>query len=387
MTGPRRTAWTLTCLAVIAMIAADVIGDPTGEPSLGTVDSYLLLATFAAFPVIGSLTVARYPRNALGWVFIGTGLIVGAGVVGTSVAYEAYIEGRDVAFAPWGAWVADWYWYPGFGMTTSYLLLLFPDGKPASPRWRVISWLVALTLGGLTLISMLSKRLQVEDRLVESPIGLVDLSTVDAIRDPLFIVWGLLLLLAAASLVFRFRRSKGQERLQLKWLTFAATFFAAYAIGGILFDLPLTLFSILFLTLPVTVGIAVLKYRLYDIDLVINRTLVYGVLTGLLVLIYLGIVFVLQTLLTGVTTESDLAVAGSTLAVAALFRPLRSRVQGFIDRRFYRHKYDAQHTLESFSSRLRDEVDLDQLANDLTFVVRETMQPTYVSVWLKAAGS
>ncbi len=385
MRGSKRVAWVLTSLAILTMIAADVVGDPTGEPELGTVDSYLFLATFGAFPIIGALIVTRYPRNALGWVFIGTGLVVSAGALGTALAYAGYIEGREVPLAAWGAWVADWYWYPGFGMTTAYLLLLFPNGKPPSARWRKVSWLIALVLGGLTVTSMLSKRLRVGDAFVDSPIGTVELSTVDAMRAPLFIAWGVLLLLAAVSLVLRFRRSRGQERLQLKWLTFAATLFAAYAVGGILFDLPLTLFSILFLTLPVTVGIAILKYRLYDIDLVINRTLVYGALTGVLVLVYLGIVFVLQTLLTGITTESDLAVAGSTLAVAALFRPLRTRVQGFIDRRFYRHKYDAQLTLEKFSTKLRDEVDLDQLANDLTFVVRDTMQPAHVSVWLRTA--
>ncbi len=383
MNRSKAVAWVLASVALVAMIVADVLGDPTGEPALGTVDSYLLLATFAAFPVIGALTVTRYSGNALGWVFIGTGLIVGLGVLGTSVAYAAYVEGRDIAFAVWGAWTADWYWYPGFGMTTAYLLLLFPDGKPVNPRWRKVSWLVALDLGALTFTSMLADRLRVGARFVRNPIGLLELSTVDAIRGPLFIGWGILLLLAVASLVIRFRRSRGEQRLQLKWLTFAATLFAVYAVAGILFDLPLTMFSALFLTLPVTVGIAILKYRLYDIDVVINRTLVYGLLTGILALTYLTIVVSLQAVFADVTEESDLAVAASTLAVAALFRPLRSRVQTFIDHRFYRRKYDATAMLGQFSSHLRDQVDLESLTRALVGVVGETMQPAHVSVWIR----
>jgi hypothetical protein len=198
--------------------------------------------------------------------------------------------------------------------------------------------------------------------------------------------------LAIASLLARVRRSAGQEREQLKWFAYAAALMlVASFVGNPLAELlPPSVaedvrnlpFVFGISLLPIATGIAILRYRLYDIDRIVNNTLVYGALTALLAAAYLGIVVALQNLVPG-ADDSDLAIAGSTLAVAALFRPLRARIQGFIDRRFYRRKYDMQRTLESFSSRLREDVDLDNLRADLLGVVRDTVQPAHASLWLK----
>ena len=201
-----------------------------------------------------------------------------------------------------------------------------------------------------------------------------------------------LIFASAASLVVRFWRSRGEERQQIKWFTFAAAFIPVWFItnGPVDRAFP-ALFavadSLVIAAVPVAAGIAILRYRLYDIDLIINRTLVYGALTATLVLIYLGGVVVLQQALVFLTGEgSQLAVVASTLAIAALFNPLRHRIQGFIDRRFYRRKYDARKTLEAFSAKLREETDLDALSGDLMNAVRETMRPAHASVWLREPG-
>jgi hypothetical protein len=212
---------------------------------------------------------------------------------------------------------------------------------------------------------------------------------------------GLFMTLAVAvaggiSLVVRFRRARGVERQQLKWFAFSGVVFCAvFAIGPVLWYLPESpgtewIWTVLFLlgasTIPVAVGIAILRYKLYEIDLLINRTLVYGSLTASLALVYFGGVAATQTIfraLTGQEQQPQLAIVVSTLVIAALFNPLRRRIQGFIDRRFYRRKYDTRKTLETFSAKLRDETDLDALRDDLVGVVRETMQPAHVSLWLR----
>jgi hypothetical protein len=236
---------------------------------------------------------------------------------------------------------------------------------------------------------------------VRNPLGLEVAPWVATAGIVILLLLPLCMLASALSLVLRYRQSRGQEREQIKWIAFAATvvgllyliamvgsFFVPVAWGAAGTPLWLGLLQqaalVSFTAVPIAVGFAVLKYRLYEIDLLINRTLVYSALTATLVGVYVGSIVVLQGLLRALTgQESQLAIVASTLAVAALFNPLRRRIQGFIDRRFYRSKYDARKTLETFSAKLREETDLEALSNDLTSVVHETMQPAHISLWLR----
>jgi hypothetical protein len=204
---------------------------------------------------------------------------------------------------------------------------------------------------------------------------------------PLFLVLALICLVALVAVILRFVRSTGAERLQLKWFTFAASILVVSIFLEEIFGATGVFFSIGMLGLPIAMGIAILRYRLYEIDMIINRALVYGLLTGLAIAVYLGLVFALQILLEPLTEDSDLSIAASTLAVAALVRPLRSHIQAFIDRRFYRRKYDAKQALQNFSSRLRDEVELDVVRDDVLGVINATVQPAHASLWLRPEGA
>jgi hypothetical protein len=272
-----------------------------------------------------------------------------------------------------------------------FLLLLFPDGRLPAPRWR---WVARVALIGVGLLELF---FTLQPHSIDSAPGVHTHNPfgVQFLNAPLIVAAaiGIILLLVAlcaslAALVSRFRRSHGRERLQLKWFTYAAGLVTAYGIagnflpGGLL--LGIVNGVIVGPLLALAVGVSMLRHQLYDIDVVINRTLVYGSLTAILAASYLGLVLLLQLALSTVTSGSSLAVAASTLGVAALFRPARARVQGVVDRRFYRRKYDAARTLEQFSARLREQVDLDALGGELSSVVLETMQPTHVSLWLRA---
>jgi hypothetical protein len=288
------------------------------------------------------------------------------------------------------------------GLLGIYLILLFPDGKLPSRRWRPLAWLsgVVMVLASLG-ITFAPGPLEGHPG-VRNPFGLEGIPP--WVATAMFIVLLLLplcMVASALSLVLRYRRSGGEEREQIKWIALAASVVGlVYLIAmvssltysgpwggagtplwlGLLQDAALVSFT----AVPIAVGFAVLNYRLYDIDLIINRTLVYGSLTATLVALYFGGIVVLQRIFLTLTgQESTLAVVASTLLIAALFTPLRRRIQSFIDRRFYRKKYDARKTLEAFSAKLRDETDLQALNSEVVGVVRETMQPAHVSLWLR----
>jgi hypothetical protein len=280
---------------------------------------------------------------------------------------------------------------PGLGLSLVFLPLLFPDGHPPSHRWRPVAWLGGLSIG-LTVVSSTillwperGPALLTGD---ESPSHVVHV-LVDFIAVPMLFVAGLG---AVISLFVRFRRARGDERQQIKWFVSAAaltlvwiTVFGQASLRGLPEAMVALSFLLVVPSIPIATGIAILRYRLYDIDRIINRTLVYGSLTLMLALVYFGGVTVTQALfqtLTGQERLPQLVVVASTLVIAALFMPLRRRIQSFIDRRFYRRKYDARKTLEAFSAKLREETDLDALSEDLTSVVSETMQPAHVSLWL-----
>ena len=283
----------------------------------------------------------------------------------------------------------------GFGLVP-FLLLLFPNGRLVSRRWRTAMWLSGLALFVLVFGLAFTPR-QVHDDApapIDNPVGIEILRNNSYLGDEGvgWLLFPLALVVATASYISRFRRSTGIERVQLKWFALAggvvvvswlalmATWQSEYAGVAIAFVVAAML------SLPVAAGIAILRHRLYDIDLIINRTLVYGALTVVLALCYSVGVTIFKVLLNPFTGDSQIAVAGSTLAVAALFGPARSRIQDLIDSRFYRTKYDAGKTLDHFAGRLREEVDIDALTSELLTVVSATMHPRHVTLWLASAN-
>ena len=358
-----------------------------GENSL---EDLVLFVGFCMFAVVGTLLVAKRPDNRVGWIMSAAALIVG--IFPASETYAAYVmstRGRPDALAVFGAWANGWYWYLLLALVFIYLPLLFPDGRLLSRRWLPAAVLPVIGIAGVMVLGTLVEtfRGQTFDYRIENPIGIEGLANVEdlPVFDVLAGIYAIGAVGAIASLAVRFRRSRGTERQQLKWFLFAAAPTLTILLDYYLPDLILSLaFAWLLLGLPSAIGIAVLRYRLYNIDVVINRTLVYGALTATLVLVYVGSVAGLQWLLSPVVGEgNNLAIVASTLLIAALFGPLRRRVQGFIDRRFYRRKYDAGRIVADFSGRLRDETDLKALSEDLASVVGEALQPAHVSVWLR----
>ena len=365
-----RVPWVLmaTTFTLVALMVPLSWGH---EPWFDTVFYALIALTLAT---MGALVATRMPDNPIGWIFCVQGFWTGL--------LEMWGEGLDyhgVATATVGHWIIDWWWVLDLA-AYALVFLLFPTGHLLSRRWRSITWLLGAGVLVTAPTQGLTARNETNPLQVDSPI-------IDAL-----VVVGMVLLLAgvaaaAASLVVRFRRAAGQERLQLKLFVFAAV----AIIPPLALAIPYYYVSpivqagvgLSFLVLPVAVGLAVLRYRLYDIDVVINRTLVYGALTALLAGIYLGSVLLLQLALEPFTEGSSLAVAVSTLAVAGLFRPARTRIQTVVDQRFFRSKYDSGRTLEQFGAHLRDQVDLAGIGTDLLAVVGDTVQPAHASLWLR----
>jgi hypothetical protein len=401
LTGHRKVvawlAWALCLLCVGLAASALLLWLLNGRAPIGFVreGDGAVAVLVVSFSVVGALIVSHRPGNTIGWVFCAAALCQGLSEFGLEYATYALIT--RPGSLPLGAemsWLAEWIWAPGLGLILVFLPLLFPEGHPPSRRWRPVAWLGGLSIGLISVpVSILiwpERGMAVlrgggtED---EGPGWLVAL--VEA-GFPLMLLAGLA---AVVSLFVRFHRAKGDERQQIKWFASAAALTFAWifvfeqlvsAEGGLLEAIAAVSSLVLVPSIPVATGIAILRYRLYDIDRIVNRALVYAALTASLVLVYLGGVITLQYAFRALTGgNSQLAVVASTLAIAALFNPLRRRIQGFIDRRFYRRKYDATKTLEAFGAKLRDETDLDRLGDELVSVVRETMQPAYVSLWLR----
>jgi hypothetical protein len=388
-------AWSLLALTLVAMIVGHALERATDSLAGSLVEELGLTAAFVAFPVVGALIASRHPRNAVGWLLLGIGLLVAVLVLSTSYARYGLVlhPDRQLPGATLAAWVENWAWLPLVGTICTVLLLLFPTGRPPSRRWRPVAWVAGGYISLIMMLSMLEERLinehfpgDPDGYNLANPIGIRGLGDVEDMV--LVLVPSLpLILLCASSLIFRYRNAPSAERQQLKWVAVAAMLLAAGMTVGDWAQLPDILFPLTLAALPASIGVAMLKYRLYDIDVIINRTLVYGALTAILGLFYFVLVVLLQQLTEPITPESDLAIAGSTLAVAALFRPARSRVQSFIDRRFYRRKYDAAKTLDEFTQRLRDEIDLASLTEELLDAVDRTIQPRHGSVWLRAPSA
>src|SRR5688500_13396722 len=402
-------AWSLAGLSVAMFVAsvpllvlARSAHIPSGWEATLTVGDLLGGVIFLIFPLVGALIATRRPRNAIGWILLAEGLLWM--FLGMTDYYGLYGVARpgSVPFPVGVAAVNNFMWVLAVGLLGTYVFLLFPDGRLPSRRWRPLAWLsgtvivlvsilVGLTPGGLQNLGGIRNPYALE--------GYPWLETVAYIVLPLL---PLCMLASVISLVMRYRRSRGEERQQIKWIAFAASFVGllyliamacafifpsgAWFQAGSPLWLDLLGYAALssFTLVPIAIGYAVLRYRLYEIDIIINRTLVYGSLTVTLVLVYFGSVVGLQYILRALTgQESQLAIVGSTLTIAALFNPLHQRIQASIDRLFYRRKYDEAKTLDEFSSKLRDETDLDALNSDLVKVVRDTMQPQHVTLWLR----
>ena len=372
-----------------------------GTNLLDDVEGTVFNVGFGAFAVVGTLLVVKRPTNLIGWIMAAIALMVS--IFNAGGAYATYVmltRGQPDALAVVGAWTANCYWFVMLALALFYLPMLFPDGHLPSRRWLPVAVLAGIAASGFVLPRAFMDTLPLNEAAgyrIDNPIGIEGLGSVENL--PLFgvLLNGLLVIAfigAAASVVVRFRRSRGVERLQMKWFVYVTVVLVGGSIltsvigvaTGLrwLEQFSFVLSMVALVGLPITVGIAIFRYRLYEIDVVINRTLVYGPLTALLVLFYLAGVVSLQYVFRALTgQESQIAIVASTLLIAALFTPLRRRIQSFIDRSFYRRKYDARKTLEVFSAKLRDKTDLEALNNDLVGVVRETMQPAHVSVWLR----
>ena len=383
-----RLAWLLWTATMLLVALALVLG-LVKRPEVPLFDAPLMIIP-PTFATLGALISSRRPGNTMGWIFLVTGILGGAQIFSGQYANVALFPEDTLlpggALAAWFAMLAQ----NSFPASILFLVLLFPDGRLPSRRWRPLAWVMGIFLAVTLVVGAMSPGPFTEFPSASNPFGVEGMKPSGAILVA-GELGGLVCVVATMlALIVRFYYSRGEKRLQLKWFTYAA-------VVGLLTPLLLNMFvptvfqlvgsyawMVGFLSLPVSAGVAILKYRLYDIDRIINRTLVYGLLTISLVLVYVSSVVSLQYVFRAVTGgSSKLVIVASTLVIATLFSPLRLRIQASIDRLFYRRKYDAGRVLALFGARLKDEVALDSLAGDLQSVVKETLQPAHVSLWLR----
>ncbi len=398
-----RLGWYSLAVSIALIVAGNVLAATTPAARISASDRFdflgvLFSIAYLMFSVVGALIASRQPENGVGRLFCVGGLVSAFWLF--SIGYTLRAVPGGATWLPAGravAWLDNVVSVPAVWLFPA-VFFLFPSGRPLTPRWRSLLWVGGVGMAVGTLAAALRPgRVEQIDSRVDNPLGVASLHGPIGVVDALLGI--LLALLAAAGvvcLIVRFRRGDRLERLQLKWFAYAAGFALALLVllatqriahfgeNGLADRVASTFLFAAIVAIPIAVGVAILRHRLYDIDVVINRTLVYGALTATLAGTYLGSVLLLQLALRPLTSQSNLAIAGSTLAVAALFRPARGRIQAVVDRRFYRRKYDATRILEAFSARLRADVDLDSLSAELREVVTESMQPAHVSLWLRA---
>ncbi len=392
-----RLAWSLWAISLaLTALSLLLLALNLSHPNTHIFDWWLGNTTVVIDVTVGAIVASRRPENPVGWLLCLSGVAVSTSHFASQYAIYALLAQPDSLPAGEAlAWIAAWLLPIMIGLQVFYLLL-FPTGRLPDGRWRWLAWLtVAFVLVGVLSSAFASGAYLGSLGPIRNPLGVEGFSTV--YETVLYTMSPLLFVAAALSLFVRLRRATGVERQQMKWFAYGT---AAFAVGIILIVIPLAMgtppwfewtgqaiFTAAGAAVPISIGIAILRYRLYDIDRLINRTLVYGALTTSLALVYIGTVVGLQyafRILTGGGLQ--LAIVASTLVIAALFSPLRHRIQDFIDRRFYRSKYDAVKTIETFGARLRDETDLEALSEDLVSVVRETMQPAHASLWRREPG-
>ncbi len=389
VTSTRRHSWvrTLATAALLFYVVGMVAGfafRAVGHESL----RQGFVVPFTAYAVVGWVIASRRPRTALGWLFLGIGILTVLGVVTDAVIAMALQRGwqcRGIVMV--SAWIQLWFWYPTLLMSTAYTMLLFPNGLP-SRRWRPVVVVLTVTTLAMVVMAALAPEVDFGKAKVPNPIG-IHSGIKDVEQTPVFTVAGIIivacLVSSVVSLGLRFRRSTGVQRAQLKW------FFLGASCLGVVIALSMVsksfnnstaddfLVPVAMTALPLSCGLAVLRYRLYDIDRVVSRTVSYVVVTGLVVGVYIGVVALIESVL---GFSSSIGVAASTLAAAAAFQPIRRRVQRVIDRRFDRAAYDARRTVEVFAQRLRDQVDVDAVTHDLLDTVATAVVPAQASLWL-----
>jgi hypothetical protein len=390
----RYLAWAISAVTAALAVATSAfafVDDGTrlpadeGNPDVDFVGELAFSLMFVTFAALGGLLAARRPRNPVSWILCLSPFSLGVSGLTLGWYIHAFYAAPGSQPPPEAlVWIANWIWVPGFIPLITALLLLFPDGRLPSRRWWPVGALVGVVLGTLSLGQAFEPGTMNDFPRIDNPLGASgELGEVMRFLQQLLPVLALAALASMAAMVSRFRHSHGVERQQLKWMAAAAAVAVfAFFVNAVLdqifgvnsFVLPLALLAI-----PAAATVAILRYRLYDLGRIVNRTLVYGGLTLTLAATYLGLV-----LLIGLAVgESDLAIAASTLAIAALFRPARARIQGLVDRRFYRRRYDAARTLDAFSARLRDEVELEAVGAELREAVLDTVQPAHLTLWLQ----
>jgi hypothetical protein len=392
-----RLAWSLFAVSITvnAVGLALLVQVPAvalrRENDTTVVLSAAFVLVLLVFGLVGAVVASRLPANPVGWLFLALATSQACYQLASGYTHFSLQATRRPA-ADYTAWLADWT-NPLSPVLLGFAFLLFPDGRLISPRWRPVAWCCAAAVVPVVVSPALAPGPLSEFPSLRNPLGLAGAQFLHDL--PVDIAVAALLVLGGASILVRFRGSRGVERQQLKWFTWSAGLLVglllvaaaaesltggaegtADEVGGLVW-------AAVFCALPVSAGMAILRYGLYEIDVVINRTLVYGAVTATLVMTYLVSVLVLRLALDPITGDSDIAVAASTLAAAALFRPLRARIQLLVDRRFYRSRYDASQTLEAFTRRLRDQIDLEALGTDLRAVVLDTVHPAHVSLWLR----
>jgi hypothetical protein len=386
----RNLAWVLWAAAVALVGGALVLG-LANRPEIPILDAPLSIVHLT-FATLGALICSRRPGNVMGWIFLSTGILGSVQMFSGQYATVALAPDGPAlpggALAAWCAMLAQ----NSFPVSILFLVLLFPDGKLPSRRWRPLAWAMGVFFATTLVVGALSPGPFPEFPSASNPFGIEGAKPSRSVLAAGGFGGLACIVVTMLSLIVRFYFSRGEERLQLKWFTYAAV--VGLSTPLLLSTLVPAVFQMVgpfvwtlgFLSLPVSAGVAVLKYRLYGIDLIINRTLVYAPLTAMLVALYVGGVLILQYAFRALTgSGSQLAIVASTLLIAALFNPLRRRVQNFIDHLFYRRKYDAAKTLAAFSAKLRDETDIEALNAELLSTVRETMQPEHASLWLRPA--
>jgi len=392
-----RLAWTLWAISV-ALTASSLVllVLNRSNPDAHVFDWWISNALVVIDATVGAIVASRRPENPVGWLLCLSGVAVGTSSFTSQYAiYALLARPGSLPAGEAMAWISAWLLPIMIGLQVFYLLL-FPTGRLPGRRWRWLAWLIV----AFVLVEVPSFAFSPGAHMgslgpIRNPLGVEGFDVF--YETVLYTMSPLLFVSAALSVFMRLHRAGGVERQQIKWFAYGS---ATYALGIILIVIPLAtdtplwferaglvIFTGAGAAVPISIGIAILRYRLYDIDVIINRTLVYGAMTATLAAIYFGSIVSLQyafRVLTG--SGSQLAVVASTLAIAALFNPLRRRIQAFVDRRFYRQKYDARKTLEAFSAKLRDETDLEALGDDLVGVAKETMQPAHASLWLRPLG-